>query len=140
MVSSIEGSGMGIEKLLAQTYQKFNAADVDGASGLSRAELASISSEGNSTQDKFIDLLIDQFSELDLNSDNQLSKKEIAEVEAFNMGPPAGFKLESAGADNMFNDFKERAGEFSKALLKQVMNSYSSNGLSSILSSLNISV
>lgn len=97
MVTGINSANSGeMQLMMAQFYQKLNAADVDGTKGLSKDELSSIdtSDAGGSA---FLKSLTDQFSKLDADSNGQLSSSEIAQAKPSvrPMGPPPGLNLES---------------------------------------------
>lgn len=100
MTSSISmNSSDNIHLLMAQMYQKMNAADTDGIKGLSENELSSISSNDDSGSNAFLKSLSDQFDSLDSDGNGQLTTQEIASAvpPKGQMGPPPGMSIESSG-------------------------------------------
>lgn len=136
MTASINGTD-NIQLMMAQMYQKLNAANTDGVSGLSKKELSSINPGDDVGGAAFLKSLTEQFEALDKNQNGQLSAQEIFPPNVLNgqMGMPPGLDLNSR-AGNSFN-FNGVFGDL-KDFAQKLINSYKNGGLSSIASSVNI--
>lgn len=96
MVSSISSNASdSIQLMMAQMYQKLNAADTDGIAGLSKDELSSIDSSDDKGGSAFLQSLSSQFDSLDADGNGQLSASEIASAKppCGPMGPPPGMTI-----------------------------------------------
>lgn len=96
MVSSISSNASdSIQLIMAQMYQKLNAADTDGTAGLSKDELSSIDTSGDKGGSAFLQSLSSQFDSLDADGNGQLSASEIASAKppCGPMGPPPGMTI-----------------------------------------------
>jgi len=104
MVSSINNGGSdNMQLLMAQMFQKMNAADTDGVSGLSKSELSSIDTGSDKGGTGFLKSLSDQFDSLDADGNGQLSSDEIASAKPQGpppMGPPPGMTIDSSDSDS----------------------------------------
>jgi len=111
MVSSVSGtdSSSNIQQWIAQMAQKMKAADTDGTKGLSKAELSSIDTSGNTVGADFINALQQNFDKLDTNGDGQLSSADASNAvksahhggRHHQMGPPPGMQIgNSDGTDS----------------------------------------
>jgi len=99
MVSSINNAdSTGIQQLMAQMYQKMNAADTDGTKGLSKSELSSVASGSDVGGAAFLKSLTDQFDSIDADGNGQLSANEISSAKPPQgpMGPPPGLAIEGS--------------------------------------------
>lgn len=97
MVSSIGNTATdSIQLMMAQMYQKLNAADTDGTAGLSKDELSSIDAGDDKGGSAFLKSLSSQFDSLDADGNGQLSASEIASAKphAGQMGPPPGMTID----------------------------------------------
>lgn len=96
MVSTINcgDNSSSIQAMMAEMQKKLNTADTDGIKGLSKDELASIDTSGDSGGASFIKSLSTQFDKLDSDGDGQLSSSEIAAARPHHghMGPPPGLE------------------------------------------------
>lgn len=100
MVSSITNgtSSMSLQQLFADMKSKMGAADTDGTQGLSKQELSSIDTGGNTQESNFLKTLSDNFDKIDSNGDGQISSNEIKAARPHHhghMGPPPGMNIES---------------------------------------------
>lgn len=78
MVSSIGSAEISsMQDILSLMYQKINAADTDGTTGLSKDELSSIDSFEDVGGSQFLKTLKDKFDELDTDANGELSTEEI---------------------------------------------------------------
>lgn len=96
MVTGINSATTGeMQLMMAQFYQKLNAADTDGTKGLSLDELSSVDTTKDAGGTAFLKSLTDQFSKLDTNGDGQLNSSEMSQAKppAPPMGPPPGLDL-----------------------------------------------
>lgn len=136
MTTSINGTD-NIQLMMAQMYQKLNAANTDGVSGLSKKELSSVNPGDDVGGAAFLKSLTEQFDALDKNQNGQLSAQEIFPSENLNgqMGPPPGLDL-SSKAGNSFN-LNEAFGDL-KDFAQKLINTYKNSGLSNLASSVNI--
>lgn len=97
MVSNITSSdnSSSLQAMMAEMQKKMKAADTDGIQGLSKDELASIDTSGDSGGAAFIKSLTSQFDKLDSDLDGQLSSSEVAAARPHHhghMGPPPGLE------------------------------------------------
>lgn len=92
-INSADSSDMQL--MMAQFYQKLNAADTDGTKGLSLDELSSVDTTNDAGGTAFLKSLTDQFSQLDADGNGQLSSSEISQAKPPTqpMGPPPGLDL-----------------------------------------------
>lgn len=129
MVSSIGNSDSGAVQLaMAVMYQKMNAANTDGISGLSKNELSSIDAGSDVGGSAFLKSLTSQFEQLDADSNGQLSEKEIASAKPTgNMGPPPGLEIESTDGTDSTSSTNSTSSldELIKKLLKQLEEAFS---------------
>lgn len=105
MVSSTSATSGGIEQLMMAMYQKMNAADTDGITGLSKDELSSIDTGNDVGGTAFLKMLNDKFDSLDADGNGELSGSEIAAARPHrgHMGPPPGLQLESSDSSDSTN-------------------------------------
>lgn len=105
MTSSISSTSQdSIQLMMAQMFQKMNAADTDGTKGLSKDELLSIDTSGDIGGSAFLQSLEKQFDSLDADGNGELSSDEISSAKPPTggpMGPPPGMSIESS--DNSAN-------------------------------------
>lgn len=134
MTASINGTDN--IQLLTGMYQKLNAANTDGISGLSKKELSSVNPGDDIGGAAFLKSLTEQFDALDQNQNGQLSAQEIFPPNVFGqMGMPPGLDLNSKSG-NSFN-LNSAFGDL-KDFAQKLINSYKNGGLSNIASSVNI--
>lgn len=126
-----------LQLMMAQMYQKLNAANTDGISGLSKKELSSINPGEDVGGATFLKSLTEQFDALDKDANGELSAQEIFPSDNLSgqMGPPPGLDLSSKASSSFnlngaFGDLKDFA--------QKLINSYKNGGLSNIASSMNI--
>lgn len=103
MVNSINSTDSdGLQLMMAQMYQKVNAANTDGIAGLSKSELSSIDMGNDKGGAAFLKSLSDQFDSLDADGNGQLTAKEVssAKLPTGPFGPPPGMKIESSDSDS----------------------------------------
>lgn len=144
MVTGINSADSGkMQLMMAQFYQKLNAADTDGTKGLSLDELSSVDTTKDAGQTVFLKSLTEQFNKLDTDSNGQLSISEIAKAkQPAPMGPPPGLdlnvsnKVHKAGKDNIGSIFSDLSGTF----LQKLLQSYKDGSLSNLASSLSLAV
>lgn len=136
MTTSINSTD-SIQLMMMQMYQKINAANTDGVSGLSKKELSSVNAGDDVGGAAFLKSLTEQFDALDKNQNGQLSAQEIFPPNALNgqMGIPPGLNL-SSNSSNSFN-LNGTFGDL-KDFAQKLINSYKNGGLSGIASSVNI--
>lgn len=132
-----------IQLMMAQMYQKLNAADTDGVSGLSKKELSSVNVGDDIGGAAFLKTLNEQFDALDKDKNGELTAKEIFPQDLLKkqMGPPPGLEIASKHSESFANkyqlgNFLENTAAFAGKLIRAYKGS---GGLSNLASALNIS-
>lgn len=111
MVASIgSSSGSYIEQLMEQMQSKMKNSDTDGISGLSKDELTSVDTVGDSGGSAFLQSLNQQFDSIDADKSGQLSFDEISKAKPpdYNdvpFGPPPGMMIDSSNDDSASNNY-----------------------------------
>lgn len=139
-----------IQLLMAQLYQKMNAADTDGTVGLSIDELSSVDAGDDIGGSAFLKSLNEQFDTLDADGNGQLTSDEISSAKppVGQMGPPPWLSMESSNrqssdsvtVDNWAESLGVSFSKLSNSLLDKLINSYKDGSLSNLLSSLDIAI
>lgn len=133
MVSSISSTANdSIQLMMAQMFQKMNAADTDGTAGLSKAELSSIDSGNDLGGSAFLKSLSSQFDSIDADGNGQLSASEIASAKPPSgpMGPPPGLNLDSTdstsstGSTASANATAKSIENWLEKMLKELVDSF----------------
>lgn len=133
MVSSISSTANdSIQLMMAQMFQKMNAADTDGTAGLSKAELSSIDSGNDFVGSAFLKSLSSQFDSIDADGNGQLSASEIASAKPPSgpMGPPPGLNLDSmdstssTGSTASANATAKSIENWLEKMLKELVDSF----------------
>jgi Ca2+-binding EF-hand superfamily protein len=88
MISNINISN-NIQQSVAEIYKQMRAADTDGIKGLSKDELSSVDTSKSSEGASFIQTLSDEFDNLDIDENGQLSGSEMS------FGKPPKIKLQA---------------------------------------------
>ena len=119
------------------------SADSDGSSGLSLDELSSADSSGSNGKTGFVNDLIKNFDNYDLDGDGQLSKSELET--AMPDGPFSRQEekaiVENSDSNSIFSKFESSLSNLgSSSLIQKLISSYQSGDFADILSSLNIAV
>lgn len=143
MTASINATDSdSLQMMMMQMYQKINAADKDGISGISKKELSSIDMGDDVGGAAFLKSLNEQFDALDKDQNGELTAKEILPQNLQNsqMGPPPGLEIASSQSDSLADKFG--SGNFfgnAAAFAEKLLHAYKgSGGLTNLASALNI--
>lgn len=131
-----------LQMMMMQMYQKINAADKDGISGISKKELSSIDMGEDVGGAAFLKSLNEQFDALDKNKNGELAANEIfpQNLQNAQLGPPPGLEIASGQSEKLADKFG--SGNFfgnAAAFAEKLLHAYKgSGGLANLTSALNI--
>lgn len=110
--------------------------DANGSKkGVSLSDLSSIKTNTNAGATEFINSLMNDFKNLDTNSDGKLSQSELAALKSNSGTETASSKLE-----NQLGRLGSSLGNASSAFLGKLISSYQNGNLSNLASSLSLAV
>lgn len=124
MVSGISNTATdSIQLMMAQMYQKMNAADTDGTAGLSKSELSSIDTGDDKGGSAFLQSLSSQFDSLDADGNGQLSASEIASAKPPSgpMGPPPGMTISGCCSSDETSSTDSTSSTSAKDSIEQLL-------------------